>query len=121
MVPVDKAPLPHHKSAFVGVARTLATWGMLGCLVLFSMVLAEGKVEVSELVTPAELAGLGLVGLLLTWRWVRPGGLAVLGAMIVALMLTPDELLEWRPWFYAVEGYLALCGLLLLLSPRAEQ
>lgn len=121
MVPVDKVPLPHHKSAFVGVARTLAIFGMLGCLLLFAMVLAEGKVELSELITPAELAGLGLVGLILTWRRVRSGGLALLGAMAVALALTPAELREWRPWFYAIEAYLALTGLLLLLSPRAGQ
>jgi len=119
MVPLDKPPLPHPRSHFVHTVRSLAFLGFLGFVLLFSMILAEGKVGFPRLQLTVELIVLGLAGMLLTYRHVRLGGAIMLAAMAVALVLTPRDLLEWRPWLFGIQGYASLLGLLFLLAPRA--
>jgi hypothetical protein len=38
--------------------------------------------------------------------------------MIIALALTPTQLKEWRLWFYLLEIYMAIIGLLYIIAPR---
>ena len=120
MVPLDKPPLPHPRSHFVNVVRAFAILGFLGCLLLFSMILSEGKVGFSILQPTIELVVVSFAGMLFTYRHVRLGGVIMFAAMVSALLLTSKELLEWRPWLYGVQAYAALGGLLFLLAPRAE-
>lgn len=120
MVPSDKPPLPHPRSHFVNVVRTFAIIGFVGYILLFSMIFSEGIVSFPHLQRTLQLVALSFVGMLITWRFVRLGGLILAAGMIVALVLTPSQLIEWRPWFYGLEAYSALTGLLLLLAPRAH-
>lgn len=119
IVPLDKPPLPHPRSRFANVVRTFAIIGFVGFILLFSMILAEGKVGFTNLQLTLGSVGIGLLGLLLTWRLVRVGGFVIAAGMVLALRFTPKELLEWRPWFYTTEACVALIGILLLLAPRA--
>jgi hypothetical protein len=119
MVPLDKHPLPHPRSHFVNIVRAFAFLGFLGVVLLFSMILAEGKVPFPPLQVTIELVVVGLAGMLLTYRHVRLGGVIMFLAMIGAVAFTPRELLEWRPWLLGILGYAALLGLLFLLAPRA--
>ncbi|MEO8224459.1 MAG: hypothetical protein ABI661_06610 [Gammaproteobacteria bacterium] len=119
MVPLDKPPLPHPRSHFVNIVRGFAILGFVGFVLLFSMILAEGKVRFPLLQANMGLVVVGLTGMLLTYRHVRLGGVIMLLAMVGALALTPRDLLEWRPWLLGTQGYAALLGLLFLLAPRA--
>ena len=119
MVPLDKPPLPHPRSHFVNSVRAFAILGFLGFVLLFSMILAEGKVPFPLLQLTIELVVVGLAGMLLTYRHVRLGGAIMLAAMAAALLLTPRDLLDWRPWLFGIQGYALLLGLLFLLAPRA--
>ena len=119
IVPLDKPPLPHPRSRFVSRVRTFAIFGFVGYVLLFSMIFSEGRVSFPHLQRTVQLVVVSFLGLLITWRQVRLGGAILAGGMIVALLLTPSQLVEWRPWFYAIEVYALLTGLLFLLAPRA--
>ena len=119
MVPLDKPPLPHPRSHFVNIVRAFAILGLVGFVLLFSMILAEGKVRFAPLQFNLELVLVTFAGILLTYRHVRLGGAIMLAAMAGALLLTPKDLLEWRPWLFGIQGYAAVLGLLFLLAPRA--
>ena len=100
------------------MVQTLAVFGWVGYVLFFAMVFSEGNVSFPNLQRTVELVGIGFAGFLITWRLPRTGGLVLLGCMIVALVLTPTQLKEWRVWFYALESYMAIIGILFLLSPR---
>ena len=119
MVPLDKPPLPHPRSRFVNLVRGFAIAAFVGFVLLFSMILAEGKISFPLLQTNIGLVVVGLAGMMLTYRHVRLGGVIMLLAMAGALVLTPKDVLEWRPWLLGTQGYAALLGLLFLLAPRA--
>ena len=120
IVPETKSPLPHHGSPLVSVARTLGVLGFVGAILLFSMVFSEGQVHFPYVQITVELVAVAFLGFLLTWRHMRIGGAVVTAAMIAALFLTPLNLLEWRLYFFIVEGLLALIGLLILFSPTPK-
>jgi hypothetical protein len=117
LVPTDKPRLPH-PATFVGVARGMAIVGFVGYILLFSMVFSEGKVLFPHLRRTLELVALSGAGFLLSFRWLRTGGIILAAGMIVALLLTPVQLSEWRPWFFGLEGYMALTGTLFVLTPN---
>ena len=117
LVPTDKPELPHHTRA-VNVVRTLAIFGWVGYVLFFSMVFSEGNVSFPNLQRTVELVGISFTGFLMTWRFQRLGGLILLGGMVIALALTPSQLKEWRLWFYVLEAYMALVGILFVLVPR---
>ena len=119
-VPETKSPLPHHGNPLVSVARTLGVLSFLGVGLLFSMVFSEGQVHFPYVQITVELVGVAFLGFLLTWRYVRLGGAVLALTMIAALFLTPLNLLEWRLYFFIVEGLLALIGLVILFSPGSE-
>lgn len=117
LVPTDKPHLPHAKG-MINVVRTLAIFGWVGYVLFFAMVFSEGNVSFPNLQRTVELAGVSFIGFLTTWRYPRIGGLILLGTMIIALALTPTQLKEWRLWFYLLEIYMALIGLLFIIAPR---
>jgi hypothetical protein len=119
MVPQHKPPLPHPRSHFVNVVRAFAVLGFLGCLLVFSMILSEGKVGFPLLQLNIELVVVSFAGMLFTYRQVRLGGFIMLAAMVSALLLTSKDLLEWRLWLFGLQAYSAGAGLLFLLAPRA--
>jgi hypothetical protein len=117
LVPTDKPELPHH----TGVLATLRTFGVIGWVayvLFFSMVFSEGNVSFPHLQRTLELVAVSFAGFLLTWRYRRIGGLILLGGMLIALALTPTQLKEWRTYFYLMEVYMAVIGLLFFLVPR---
>jgi hypothetical protein len=117
LVPTDKPHLPH-PTGMINVVRTLAIFGWVGYVLFFAMVFSEGNVSFPNLQRTVELAGVSFVGFLLTWRYPRVGGFILLGTMIIALALTPTQLKEWRLWFYLLEIYMAIIGLLYIIAPR---
>jgi hypothetical protein len=90
----------------------------VGYVLFFAMVFSEGNVSFPNLQRTVELAGVSFVGFLFTWRYPRVGGFILLGTMIIALALTPTQLKEWRLWFYLLEIYMAIIGLLYIIAPR---
>lgn len=117
LVPTHKPELPH-RTRMLSIVQTLAVFGWVAYVLFFSMVFSEGNVSFPNLQRTVELVGMGFVGFLLTWRVPRLGGLLLLGSMVVALILTPSQLKEWRVWFYALEIYMAFIGILFIASPR---
>jgi hypothetical protein len=117
IVPTDKPHLPHH-SRMLNIVRSLAIFGWVGYVLFFSMVFSEGNVSFPHLQRTVQLVGVSFAGFLITWRFPRIGGLILLGSMIVALALTPNQLKEWRLWFYLLEAYMAIVGLLYIVVPR---
>ena len=120
LVPTDKPHAPHQPGR-LGTVRTFAIFGWVGYVLFFSMVFSEGNVSFPHLQRTVQLVAISFAGFLLT-RWLpRIGGLVLLGGMIVALALTPTQLKEWRLWFYLLESYMALIGLLFIVTPRGTQ
>lgn len=119
LVPTHK-PRLSPSTAYIGVVRTLVIIGFVGYILLFSMIFSEGKVSFPHLQRTLLLVGLSFGGFLLSWRWVRLGGIVLASGMIIALALTPAQLSEWRPWFFGLEGVMALTGILLVLTPRIK-
>lgn len=117
IVPSDKPHLPH-PSGMVSVVRTLAIFGWVGYVLFFAMVFSEGNVSFPHLQRTVQLVGVSFAGFLITWRYQRTGGLILFASMIVALVLTPNQLKEWRTWFYLLEAYMAITGLLFVIAPR---
>ena len=117
LVPTTKPHLPHPKKV-INTVRTLAIFGWVGYVLFFAMVFSEGNVSFPHLQRTVQLVALSFGGFLMTWRAQRLGGLVLLAGMIVALLLTPTQLKEWRPWFYLLESYMALMGLLLVALPK---
>lgn len=117
LVPTDKPHLPH-ATGMINVVRTLAIFGWVGYVLFFAMVFSEGNVSFPNLQRTVELAGVSFIGFLITWRYPRIGGFVLLGTMIIALALTPSQLKEWRLWFYLLESYMAIIGLLYIIAPR---
>jgi hypothetical protein len=117
LVPTDKPHLPH-QTGMINVVRTLAIFGWVAYVLFFSMVFSEGDVSFPHLQRTVQLVGIGFGGFLLTWRFQRIGGLILLGSMIVALALTPEQLKEWRTWFYLLEIYMAITGVLFVVAPK---
>jgi hypothetical protein len=102
----------------LSVVQTLAVFGWVAYVLFFAMVFSEGNVSFPNLQRTVELVGISFAGFLVTWRLPRTGGFVLLGSMIVALMLTPTQLKEWRGWFYGLEIYMAIVGILFLFVPR---
>jgi hypothetical protein len=98
--------------------RTLAIFGWVGYVLFFSMVFSEGDVSFPHLQRTVQLVAVGFGGFLLSWRFQRLGGLILVASMVVALVLTPSQLREWRLYFYLLEGYMAVLGLLLVVLRR---
>jgi len=117
LVPTDKPHLPHPTGA-VNLVRTLAIFGWVGYVLFFSMVFSEGDVSFPHLQRTVQLVAIGFCGFLITWRFQRIGGLVLLASMAVALALTPNQLKEWRLYFYVLEAYMAIVGILFILVPR---
>lgn len=117
IVPTDKPHLPH-PSGMINIVRTLAVFGWVGYVLFFAMVFSEGNVSFPHLQRTVELVAVSFGGFLLTWRFPRLGGLVLFAGMVVALLLTPSQLKEWRGWFYLLEGYMAITGLLFIVVPR---
>jgi hypothetical protein len=117
LVPTDKPELPH-RTGMINIVQTLAVFGWVAYVLFFAMVFSEGNVSFPHLQRTLVLVGTGFAGFLVTWRYQRIGGLIILASMIVALVLTPSQLKEWRVWFYALEIYMAIVGLLFILVPR---
>ena len=117
LVPTHKPDLPH-RTRMLSVVQTLAVFGWVAYVLFFAMVFSEGNVSFPNLQRTVELVGISFAGFLVTWRLPRTGGLVLLGSMIVALLLTPLQLKEWRGWFYALEIYMAIVGLLFVFAPR---
>ena len=117
IVPTDKPHIPH-PSGMVSVVRTLAIFGWVGYVLFFAMVFSEGNVSFPHLQRTVQLVGVSFAGFLITWRFQRIGGLILFASMIVALVLTPNQLKEWRTWFYLLEAYMAITGLLFVIAPR---
>lgn len=114
IVPTSKPRLPQHRHPLLGAARGLAIIGFVGYVLLFSMVFSEGNVRFPHLQRTVELVAVSFAGFLLTWRMPRTGGAVIAAMMITALFLTPLQLFEWRPWFFGIEAYMALVGILFL-------
>jgi hypothetical protein len=119
IVPTDKPHLPQHRRR-IGIVRALAIFGWVGYVLFFAMVFSEGNVSFPHLQRTVELVALSFAGFLLTWRFRRLGGFILLASMVVALVLTPSQLREWRGWFYLLEAYMAITGLLFLAMPESE-
>ena len=117
LVPTDKPHLPHPTGA-VNLVRTLAIFGWVGYVLFFSMVFSEGDVSFPHLQRTVQLVAIGFCGFLITWCFQRIGGLVLLASMAVALALTPNQLKEWRLYFYVLEAYMAIVGILFMLVPR---
>jgi hypothetical protein len=117
IVPTDK-PHTTHPSGMINIVRTLAIFGWVGYVLFFSMVFSEGNVSFPHLQRTVQLVGVSFAGFLLTWRLPRIGGLILLASMVLALALTPSQLQEWRGWFYLLEAYMAITGLLFMVVPR---
>ena len=117
IVPTDKPHLPH-PSGMINVVRTLAVCGWVGYVLFFAMVFSEGNVSFPHVQRTVQLVGVSFAGFLLTWWFQRLGGLILLGSMIVALVLTPEQLREWRLYFYLLEAYMAIVGILFMVVPR---
>lgn len=117
LVPTDKPHLPHPTGA-INTVRTLAIFGWVGYVLFFSMVFSEGNISFPHLERTVKLVGLSFAGFLLTWRFQRLGGLVLLAGMVIALLLTPSQLKEWRLWFYVLEAYMAIVGILYVVVPR---
>ena len=117
LVPTDKPHLPHSTGA-ANIVRTLAIFGWVGYVLFFSMVFSEGDVSFPHLQRTVQLVLVGFGGFILTWRFQRLGGLILLGSMVIALALTPNQLKEWRLYFYLLEAYMAIAGILFMVTPR---
>jgi len=117
IVPTDKPHLPHH-SGMLNLVRSLAIFGWVGYVLFFSMVFSEGNVSFPHLQRTVQLVAVSFGGFLLTLRLPRLGGLILLGGMVIALALTPTQLKEWRLYFYALEIYMAIVGVLYVVAPR---
>lgn len=117
LVPTDKPHTPQ-PTGLVNVVRTLAIFGWVAYVLFFAMVFSEGNVSFPHLQRTVQLVGVSFAGFLLTWRLQRLGGLILLGGMIVALILTPSQLREWRTWFYLLEAYMAIAGILFIVVPK---
>ena len=122
LVPTDKPPVPQ-PTGLVNTLRTFAVMGWVGYVLLFSMIFSEGRVSFPHLQRTVELVLVSFLGFLLTFKSQRIGGIVMSVGMIVSLILTPARLSEWRPWFFALEGIMAITGILLILAPkrRAEE
>ena len=117
LVPTDKPHL-HHQTGAVNVVRTLAIFGWVGYVLFFAMVFSEGNVSFPHLQRTVQLVAISFAGFLITWRFQRLGGLILFAGMVIALVLTPSQLKEWRSWFYVLEAFMALTGLLFIILPR---
>jgi hypothetical protein len=117
LVPTDKPELPR-PTGKINIVRTLAVLGWVGYVLLFSMIFSEGMVRFPHLQRTVELVAISFAGFLLTWWVQRLGGLVLALSMIVAIVFNPTQLKEWRPWFFALEGYMALTGVLFIIAPR---
>jgi hypothetical protein len=117
LVPTDKPHLPHPSGA-VNTLRTLAILGWVGYVLLFSMIFSEGSIRFPHLQRVLELVAISFGGFLITWRMQRLGGMILAGGMIAAIVFTPIELREWRPWFFGLEGFMALVGIFFVIAPR---
>jgi hypothetical protein len=117
LVPTDKPELPH-RTRMLSIVQTFAVFGWVAYVLFFAMVFSEGNVSFPHLQRTIELVGISFAGFLLTWRSPRLGGLILLSCMVIALALTPLQLKEWRVWFYALEIYMAIVGILFVVSPR---
>jgi hypothetical protein len=117
LVPTDKPHIPHPTGA-INLVRTLAIFGWVGYVLFFSMVFSEGDVSFPHLQRTVQLVAVGFGGFLLSWRFQRLGGLILVASMVVALVLTPSQLREWRLYFYLLEGYMAVLGILLVVLRR---
>lgn len=119
LVPPDKPPrLEPRYSPWRGPVRALGMLGFLLLLVLGAMVVTEGRVPLP--VAVVEVALLGFGAFLLAWWLELVGGLLLTASMILAAIWTPLTLESWRPWFLAVELFLGVVGVLLILLPRAH-
>lgn len=120
LVPTQKPRLPH-PTGIINTVRTLAIIGWVGYVLLFSMIFSEGKVSFPHLQRTVELVAMCFVGFLLTWKLQRIGGIVIAAGMVTALVLTPIELSDWRPWLFGLEAFMALVGILFLLAPRKPE
>ena len=117
LVPTDKPHVPQ-PTGLINVLRTFAVIGWVGYVLLFSMIFSEGRVSFPHLQRTVELVLLGFLGFLLTFKWQRIGGAVMSLGMVISLILTPVRLSEWRPWFFATEGVMAIVGLLFIVAPK---
>ncbi len=119
LVPPPKPPrFEPPYSPWRGAVRALGVTGFLLFLVLGAMVMTENKVPWP--ITVFELVGAGFLALLLAWRLELLGGLLLTGSMVLAIIWLPPSLDTWRPWFLALEVFLGLVGVLLVLLPRSH-